>query len=364
MRRFAILLWIGLITSACSQNQPYGIVLADTTPSKNTNPSSCDQSLMGPLTYEQYHPAAQHVSQFVRRIHEDRQGNLWLGTNGDGILKYNGDSLEYLSTPQGFAGVAVRGIIEDREGFLWFGTENGLSKYNPSTNKFTNYREENGLAGNDIWSLLIDSKGMMWIGTLKGASTFDGKTFKSFDLPETEPDYSRGVTSSKIVHSIMEDSKGKMWFATNDGAYIYDGKKLSNLSVKDGLCGRVVNDILEDQQGNIWFATHHHGVCRWDGKNFTYFDEDDQVNGTEAWSLFEDSQGGVWFPTEGYGLYRSDGEHFAHYHTREGLASGAIQCVFEDSKGHIWCGGWMGLFRLEGQHFIPVSKNGPWENGC
>ena len=162
----------------------------------------------------------------------------------------------------------------------------------------------------------------------------------------------------------MEDSKGKMWFATNDGAYIYDGKKLSNLSVKDGLCGRVVNDILEDQHGNIWFASHHHGVCRWDGKSFTHFGEDDQVKGTEAWSLFEDSQGGVWFPTEGYGLYRFTGEHFAHYHTREGLASGAIQCVFEDSKGRIWCGGWMGLFRLEGQHFILVSKKGPWENGC
>jgi hypothetical protein len=64
---------------------------------------------------DQY-PAHDAISAFVRRIFQDQSGNLWFGTNGDGIVRYDGDSLEYFSINEGFGGVAVRGIVEDQEG--------------------------------------------------------------------------------------------------------------------------------------------------------------------------------------------------------------------------------------------------------
>ena len=349
---------------ACSQHQPYRIALAANHSNSTQTSSSCSNSLMGPLTYEQYFPAPQRISQFVRRIHEDKDGNLWMGTNGDGVIRYNGDSLDYFTVTNGFAGIAVRGIVEDGQGNVWLGTEHGLSKYTPSKSGFINYTDKDGLINNDIWCLNIDSKGILWIGTLQGVSRYDGKAFSTFVLPETEVDPNRGVSSSRIVHSIMEDSQGRMWFATNGGAYIYDGQSLSNLSVNDALCNNGVNDILEDRNGNFWFATHHNGVCRWDGKKFTRFGEKQGVKGTEVWSLFEDSKGNIWFPSEGYGMYRYDGENFANYYIKQGLSSHAIQCTFEDSRGTIWCGGWMGLFRFDGQRFVEVTKKGPWGDGC
>ena len=123
---------------------------------------------------------------------------------------------------------------------------NEVTKYDGKS--FTNFTEKDGLVNNDVWSIVIDSKGIIWIGTLQGVSRFDGKDFTPFDLPDAEPDPTRGVTSAKMVHSIMEDSKGKMWFGTNGGAYIYDGKNLTNISEKDGLCHNSVNCILEDKQ--------------------------------------------------------------------------------------------------------------------
>ena len=107
------------------------------------------------------------ISKFVRRIFQDKKGNLWFGTNGDGVKRYNRKSLEGFSLNEGFKGRAVRGIIEDNKRNISFGTESGLIKYDG--NSFTLLTEKDGLANNDIWSLTIDNKGIIWIGTLQGA---------------------------------------------------------------------------------------------------------------------------------------------------------------------------------------------------
>ena len=133
------------------------------------------------------------ISPFVRRILQDSTGNFWFGTNGDGVVRYDGDSLEYFLVDEGVGGVAVRGIVEDEEANVWFGTSGGITRFDGET--FTNFAEQDGLPSNDVWTLFIDSKGIMWIGTLEGLSLFDGESFTSFELPEAEPDHTRGVTS-------------------------------------------------------------------------------------------------------------------------------------------------------------------------
>ena len=321
------------------------------------------------ITPQENQLTPQRISEFVRRIFQDKSGNLWFGTNGDGVIHYNGDSLEYFSVYEGFGGFAVRGIVEDTAGNVWFGTERGLTKYDPSASlktgseSFTNFTEKDGLINNDVWSIAIDRNGIIWIGTLQGVSRFNGEVFTPFTIPEAVPDYTRGVTSARIVHSIMEDSKGKMWFGTNGGAYIYDPASggLTNISEKDGLCNNAVNDILEDKNGNIWFATHHKGVCRLDGTSFTHITSEDRVYGTEAWSLYEDKSGNIWFPVEQFGVYRYNGKSFTNFHKKEGLASHAIQCIFEDKEGRLWVGGWLGLFCYDGKSFFNVTKKGPWQ---
>ncbi len=71
------------------------------------------------------------ISDFVRRIFQDKRGDFWFGTNGDGVIRYDGNSLEYFSLRQGFGGYAVRGIVGDEDGNVWFGTVKGITKYNP-----------------------------------------------------------------------------------------------------------------------------------------------------------------------------------------------------------------------------------------
>ncbi len=87
---------------------------------------------------------AQQISEYVREVFQDRDGNFWFGTNGDGVCRYDGKSLTYLSVEEGFGGRAVRGILQDNDGVMWFATNGGVSRYEAGI--FTNYTVANGLS--------------------------------------------------------------------------------------------------------------------------------------------------------------------------------------------------------------------------
>ncbi|MER3330105.1 MAG: two-component regulator propeller domain-containing protein, partial [Candidatus Kapaibacterium sp.] len=224
------------------------------------------------------------VGGVVRDIFEDSKGNLWFGTE-DGPFRYDGKNLEFFDDikNQFGQGVTIKEIAEDQKGNLWFGHTGGISKYNG--HKFTNYNEKDGLISDDVWKIGIDKKGIVWIGTTYGTCSFDGKSFTKFELPESQRDSSKGISSTKIIHSIFSDSKGNLWFGTNGGAYKYDGESLTNISEIDGLCSNFVNKIIEDRIGNIWFVTSRNGICVYDGKSFKNIEELNEFNEKEVWDI-------------------------------------------------------------------------------
>ncbi|MFM9950048.1 MAG: two-component regulator propeller domain-containing protein [Saprospiraceae bacterium] len=63
------------------------------------------------------------VSQYIRSIFQDSKGNLWFGTIGEGVVRYDGKTLTYFSNPDGFISNSVYAINEDKNGNLWFGTD-------------------------------------------------------------------------------------------------------------------------------------------------------------------------------------------------------------------------------------------------
>ena len=69
------------------------------------------------------------VSQYIRSIFQDSKGNLWFGTIGEGVVRYDVKTLTYFSNPDGFYSNSVFSINEDKNGNMWFGTDQGLYKY-------------------------------------------------------------------------------------------------------------------------------------------------------------------------------------------------------------------------------------------
>ncbi len=298
------------------------------------------------------------ISGVVRSVFQDSKGVLWIGGECD-LFRNDGRTLTSYDIKDDLGrGVTIHKIIEDKAGNIWCGTDGGLTRIDGKS--FTSYGEQHGLISRGIWSMAIDANGVMWLGTIEGVCRFDGKTFSPFALPEAEPDPTRGVTSGKFVHCITVDRKGQVWFGTNGGAYIYDGQGLKNLSERDGLPNDAVSSILEDKSGNIWFGTIHGGISRFDGKDFTNFTEQGVVEGQEIWCIHEGPSGNVWFSGKNSPLYRHDGNAFTKMKEQDGITSLAFT-ILEDNLGRLWLSGTNGLFRYDGESFVRVTKNGPWQ---
>ncbi|MEM6804704.1 MAG: two-component regulator propeller domain-containing protein, partial [Bacteroidota bacterium] len=182
------------------------------------------------------------ISEVVRTIYQDSQGNIWFGTQ-NGVFQYEGDSLRQLDGVQSESGrkVTIKDIAEGKDSSIWLAHTDGISHIRGDA--ISNYYERDGLISNDVWCMAVDKHDLLWIGTIEGVSTFDGVDFKNFELPEGKLDTTVGVSSTKMVHSIMEDRKGRMWFSTNGGVFIYDGDALTSISEKEGLNTSFVNEV-------------------------------------------------------------------------------------------------------------------------
>ena len=315
------------------------------------------------------------VSQYIRRMLQDKNGNIWFGTNGDGVCRYDGKTLSYFSVREGFSGTSVRGIVEDKNGDIWFGTEGGVSKYDGKS--FTNYTTKDGLDDNNVWSMYADKAGNLWVGTEKGISKYtrsailktDEKLFKHFQMPLPEVQNPKSVFSQKLVWSFLEDKAGNMWFGTDGlGIYKYEPstKHFSNFTTKDGLCDNVVSTMLEDTKGNLWFGTRVGGVSRYkfstSKKMFTNFTTKEGLSSNFICTIIEDKAGYIWLSALGGGVCRytpsNTGKSFTNYAAKEGLTNMYVQSILEDKNGKLWFGSGAGLFRFLGNFFINVTKGG------
>ena len=293
----------------------------------------------------------------VRTVFQDSRGTLWFGGECD-LFRNDGTTLtSYEIMDDLNQGVTIKKIVEDKAGNIWCGTSGGITRIDGKS--LTSYGVKEGMLSREVWSMAVDGSGAIWVGTIDGVCRFDGKTFSPFALPEAQPDPTRGVTSGKFVHCITVDRRGRLWFGTNGGAYVYDGKTLTNISERDGLPNNAVGGILEDKSGNIWFATVHGGISRFDGKDFTNFTEQGIVEGKEIWCLHEGPSGNIWFSGKNSPMYRYDGKAFTKVKEQTGITSLAFT-ILEDNSGRLWLSGTNGLFRHDGESFIPVTKNGPW----
>jgi len=310
--------------------------------------------------FSQYHSTLDGmVSEFVRKMYQDKSGNYWFGTNGDGLIRYDGKSFEKFTINEGFGGTAVRGIAEDQAGNIWFGTSGGLSKYDGKS--FTNFSKKEGLLDNEIWSIEIDHNGKIWVGSIEGVSVFDGESFTAFPIPQADVNNPQPMLSHKRVSRILEDQKGNMWFVTDGyGICIYNGKTFSHITKEIGLPDNNVADILEDKKGNIWIGTYFGGLSRYDGETFTNFTENGIITGIETYNFCEDTNGNIWFSAENVGVYQYNGKSFKLFTKKDGLATNGIQSIFEDKKGQLWFGTWSGVSIYDGNSFFSVTDMESW----
>ncbi|TXG38643.1 hybrid sensor histidine kinase/response regulator transcription factor [Seonamhaeicola maritimus] len=148
-----------------------------------------------------------HNSVFA--IHEDKDGNYWIGTFGGGlnkmILSENGNPVfEHFSEEDGLANNAVYGILEDESGKLWMSTDNGISCFNPKDKTFKNFNKGDGLQSNNFRknAYYKNKHDYLFFGGLRGLNIFHPKNLKDNDIL-AEPK----LTGFKIKNELVEIGK-------------------------------------------------------------------------------------------------------------------------------------------------------------
>jgi ligand-binding sensor domain-containing protein len=304
----------------------------------------------------------------------DKAGNLWFGSNGEGIYCYNpsaertdGKPFVHFTEKDGLDNNIVYSILEDNLGNLWVGTKTGLCRYDPSTQKFMrvpmrvlfNANPTATLASNPltatqnaVWTMKQDKHGKIWLGTDDGLFCYENNNFTRFlDMPSL---LNPTQLHLKAIFSIQEDHKGNMWFGSciGEGLIELEGKNLRQISPKNY---GWTDYIEEDKNGTIWFGSLGKGVCRYDGKsiNSNFFNDPDTHE--LLYSIWKDQSDNIWFcePFNNRGLHYYDGNENVDFGAKNFyLINKKMVPLLQDKAGNIWFAAeCMNLYKYDGTEF-------------
>jgi signal transduction histidine kinase/ligand-binding sensor domain-containing protein len=241
----------------------------------------------------------------VRNVFRDRSGALWVGTDGDGIIRMSGKDKLWLTTKDGLTNNFIRAILQSRDGSMWIATDEGLSHWTPRG--FTNYRMSDGLSYFSTRALLEDGNGDLWVGTDRGLNRIHAGAIVH--------DAATDGLNQRKVWSIHEDPDGGLWFGTrDDGLYRWKQGKLTHFTTDQGLASNSIYQVIEDAKGGFWISGPN-GISLLNRRELdeaadhperrvsvTFFGIANEVSAAQIYggrqpSGCVDAQGNVWFPT-------------------------------------------------------------------
>jgi len=285
-----------------------------------------------------FHPFRQaEASGHETSIVEDKDGNLWIGTETSGLQRLTDGRASALDYNAGLTDNDVLSLFVDREGSVWIGTASGLDRLRDT--KLITFTTREGLPTNRVKSVVADQNGDATAFTDTGgvATIHDGRV--------TVSSVNKGLPT--LAGSAMFRSRdGSLWIGTLGGlSRIKDGK----LTVYGGgghFSKNYISAICEDDEG-LLVANSESRIFRFkpgsgtDGEvlPFTVHGKPTPLldAGIYTFTMYRDPGGTLWFGTSN-GLFKRPPTE-----SPKGGFSGKIQfdvtSIFDDHRGNLWLGG-------------------------
>ena len=305
-------------------------------------------------------PALQQIQ--AHKVLRDRDGGLWIGTSGWGLLHLHGGRTDVFTQNDGLSGDLVHALFEDRERNVWVATSNGLDRFRDSA--VATFSMNQGLSNDTVTSVLAAADGSIWIGTLAGLNRWNhGQVtiYRERSGP-TRPGV-REVVGPGLpdlgVHALFQDDRGRIWLSTRRGVGYLENDRLISI---DGVPGGNFNAIAEDSGGNVWIANNTAGLLRVSASH-----EIQQIpwarlgsHGTAIPVVTDRARGGLWMGfVDGGVVHLVDDEIQESYTTADALGEGVVNRLQFDRDGTLWAATEGGLSRLKnGRVATLTSKNG------
>lgn len=300
-------------------------------------------------------------------LYKDKEDNVWIGTYFAGVAYTWDESItsirRYYANSEGCdMGYYIREIVPDEDGNLWIGTESqGLTRLDQRLDNIVQIPiDENGNSCN-IHGLCCDGD-FVWVGTYEQTRSLvriHRRTLASKSYP----------SAGKEIYTICRTSGGELWIGTTSGLKRYD--RAADRFVSDSAIRSHVYHIREDSFGNIWAATYSDGLYKYDAmkdawRHYLYAERDTaSLAANKVLSVFEDSRSRIWLTTEGGGLcrYDSEADSFVRYKNR--LPFDTCYRIEEDAQGVFWITSNKGLIRFDAEalsYYVFTTDDGLLNN--
>lgn len=263
-------------------------------------------------------------------IFEDAEGNIWIGTEGKGILKFVNEAFSSLTTKQGLNSDLILSFSEDNEQNIWFSSYGkGICRLNPN-GEFTSFNVTNSnLPNNTVWSSFKDSNDNLWFGTTGGAALYKDNSFIIFDD-------NSGLPDNKVQSFYGEN--GVIWVGTKNGLALIENETIKKTyPLRYGNIRRILkyNEqlILASSMGVLKLNTA-------DSSMISFVKKVDQ----KTIYCLEKFQNQLWIGTEdGLYLYNGDSAKKVKFSSINSNSS-SINFLHIDKQNNLWVGANSGVY--------------------
>lgn len=270
----------------------------------------------------------------VNDIQEADDGRVWVAFNGTGLLLFDPqtrESVRLLPEPgeqEGLSSRVIKKIFRDRNGLLWISAEPfGLHVYSPYRNKFSLYRanpnKENALSSNFVRGITERGK-HLWIATQGGGLNRYDRAKDEWRVYRHDPKNPKSLPSNN-VSSLLQASNGHLYVATISGGFCRYEEATESFKrySKDTTDSRGISDhrayaLLEAKDGSIWIGSYV-GLHRYDPAqerftNYPYYGGEHSDAYCDVQALYEERDGTLLVGTSRLGLLVFDPKSGVYKH--------------------------------------------------
>jgi signal transduction histidine kinase/ligand-binding sensor domain-containing protein len=280
----------------------------------------------------------------AHRLLRDRDGGVWVGTTGEGLLHVHHGKVERFTQADGLSSDGVFALFEDREGSIWVATAGGLDRFREFVVSTISTKQR--LSSEPVNSVVAGRDGAVWLGTSHGLDKWiDGRV-----------DHYREASP---VWFLFEDEGPRLWVGTDRQFGLFERGRVVPIS---GMAGGVIRSMAVDRRGDFWIAYQDRGLFHLRAEREVESTPWVELGHTDFASAVaaDRVRDGLWLGFYNGGIaYLADGEIRARYTSADGLGDGTVSDLQVDPDGTVWASTEGGLSRLKNDRVATLtSRNG------
>jgi signal transduction histidine kinase/ligand-binding sensor domain-containing protein len=259
-------------------------------------------------------------------IVQDRQGRI-LTRTATGLARWDGERWELFDTDNGLPGVGISALVADREGMVWAGTYGRGILYWSNADAIENWTAAQGLSDSLIWSITRDAAGTVWVAGEGGGEVMDPAAARAHRWPLTLP-------PPYQAHAVLPGDDGSVWYFLFDGRVVRY-QPASGRTETVGVLPYLVRGAFRDRTGHFWAYTMG-GLYAVDPRTGRVAQAaPDVIPSTMCSDMAEDPVGRLWLACNS-GLYRRNVGGWQRVRVQPDDALGGYENVAVTPDGRLW----------------------------